>query len=372
LAGGIAHDFNNLLVAVLGNSDLMLKELPPRSPLRHYLEQIQSAALRGSELTNQMLAYSGKGSFAVEVVDLSNIVEEMSRLLRISMSKRVELRCEFGQELAPIEVDPGQLRQVIMNLITNASEAIGDQNGTVWVRTGTIQADRAYLRTTNLGDNLPEGPYVYLEVADTGCGMDEETRGRIFEPFFTTKFAGRGLGLAAALGIIRAHKGTIEIESRPGEGSRFRVLFPSSRQVMMSPPEPTRTANGGMSGTVLVVDDEEVVRQVARKTLENAGLFVLIANDGLEAVERFEAHADRIDAVLLDMTMPRMDGKETFHELRRIRPDVPVILSSGYTEQYAAERVADEPRVSFIQKPYRTAGLLDKVREALAPVQRKA
>ncbi|HIJ65137.1 MAG TPA: response regulator, partial [Candidatus Hydrogenedentes bacterium] len=365
LAGGIAHDFNNLLVAILGNSDLMLKELAQDSPLRQFLEQIQSAALRGSELTNQMLAYSGKGPFALQVVDISRMVEEMSHLLRISISKKVELRCEFASGLSPIEVDPGQLRQVTMNLITNASEAIGDQNGVVRVRTGSIQADRAYLSGTGLGDNLPEGEYVYLEVVDTGCGMSAQTRTRIFDPFFTTKFAWRGLGLAAVLGIIRAHRGTIEIKTKPGAGTTFRVLFPSSSQAPTRPPALPGDRWNAIKGTVLVVDDEEVVRQVARKALERAGLTVLTANDGLEAVERFKNDAERISAVLLDMTMPRMDGKETFQELRRIRPDVPVILSSGYTEQHATERFAEEPRLSFIQKPYLTAVLLDKVSAAL-------
>ena len=366
LAGGIAHDFNNLLVAILGNAGLALMELPPESPARQTVLAIETAAQRAAELTRQMLAYSGKGKFVIEQLNLSRVVEEMAHLLEISVSKRAVLKYRFAPDLPAIEGDATQLRQIIMNLITNASDAIGDRSGVISVSTGLIDADAAYLKTAYMDDDLPEGQYVYLEVADTGIGMDAETAARIFDPFFTTKFTGRGLGLAAVLGIVRSHRGAIKLSTAPGRGTTFTILFPAAGAP--APPDPApapETASAPLPrAVILVVDDDETVRAVTRRMLELSGFTVLLAADGAEAVALYRERPG-IDLVLLDLTMPAMDGEETFRELRRLDPGVRVILTSGYSEQDAADRFAGTGLAGFIQKPYRPQDLIEKVRAAL-------
>ena len=255
-----------------------------------------------------------------------------------------------------------------MNLITNASEAIGDRSGIISITTGAVDCDRAYLTESYLDEELPEGLYVSLEVADTGCGMDAETRAKLFDPFFTTKFTGRGLGLAAVLGIVRGHRGAIKIYSEPGKGTTFKVLFPAvdaePRSVADRKP-PDREAWRG-EGTVLLVDDEEAIRALGKRMLERAGFDVLTANDGRDAVELYREHGDQIVCVILDLTMPQMDGEEAFREMRRIRSDVCVIVSSGYNEQEVTQRFVGKGLAGFIQKPYKFNRLLDQVRQALA------
>lgn len=366
LAGGIAHDFNNLLVAILGNADLALKNLSPTAPGREELQDIAHAAQRAAELCKQMLAYSGKGKFVVKVVELSEVVEEMGHLLEVVISKKAVLKYEFAKGLPGIEVDVTQLRQVIMNLITNASEAIGDKSGIISMTTGAMECDTAYLKETFLADDLPAGTYVYLEIADTGCGMDKETEGKIFDPFFTTKFAGRGLGLAAVLGIVRGHHGAIKVYSEPDRGTTIKILFPCVDR----PAETIAQTDGAAplwegSGTILVVDDEETIRALARKILEQSGMSVITAADGREGLDAFKKNADAINVVLLDMTMPHMNGNETFREMRRIRPDIPVVLTSGYNEQEATTRFAGKGLSGFIQKPYRFDSLIEVIRKAL-------
>lgn len=367
LAGGIAHDFNNLLVAILGNAGLALMELPPESPARQTVQAIETAAQRAAELTRQMLAYSGRGKFVVEPLNLSRIVEEMAHLLEVSVSKRAVLKYRFAPDLPLIEGDATQVRQVIMNLITNASDAIGDRSGVISITTGLMHADRAYLRTAYMDDDLPEGDYVFLEVADTGVGMDEATAARIFDPFFTTKFTGRGLGLAAVLGIVRSHRGAIKLYTEPGRGTTFKILFP-----VAGPSEPAAPAASSTTGepapvpaAILVVDDDETVRTVSRRILEHAGYTVLLAAHGGEALQQYQARPE-IALVLLDMTMPHMDGEEAFRELRRIDPSVRVILTSGYNEQDATERFAGKGLAGFIQKPYRPQELLAAVARVLS------
>ncbi len=366
LAGGIAHDFNNLLMGVLGNASLVLLDLPEVSPVRHSVEQIEKTARAAADLTNQMLAYSGKGRFVVEPVDLSRLVEEMAGLLKVSISKKVELKFDFDRDLPPVEADAAQLRQVIMNLITNASEAIGDGTGIVSVRTGSMQADAAFLKETYMHDALPPGDYIYLEVSDTGCGIEPQAVGQIFDPFYTTKFTGRGLGLAAVLGIVRGHKGAVRVQSRPGEGTTFRVVFPPAQGEQRPKAEEAakaRTPRAG--GKILVVDDEAAIRDVSRRMLESCGIEVLTAQSGPQALELFRSQPGEITAVLLDATMPKMDGLETFEELQRIHPDVRVILSSGYSEQEATERFTGKGLAGFIQKPYRLEDLDQKLRDIL-------
>ncbi len=368
LAGGIAHDFNNLLVGMLGNAGLALMEQPRDSPVWPLIKQIETAAMRASELTNEMLAYSGKGKLLVENIDLSQLVEEMTQLLKVTTSKKSTLDLDFAPELSGIRADATQVRQVVMNLITNASEALRGDTGVIRIATGEVEADRRYLSETYLDDDLPEGRYVLLEVMDTGCGMDRDTRSRIFDPFFTTKFTGRGLGLAAVLGIVRGHRGAIRVDSELNSGTSFKVLFPATGQVVEVPEEaatPEAPALRG-SGCVLVVDDEEMVRDVARLSLESAGYKVLLASDGVEAVETFRRHGDRLSAVLLDMTMPRMGGEEAFREIRRIRSDAKIILASGFHEQDAAGQFDGNRLAAFLQKPFQPRDLIDMVRQVLA------
>ncbi len=367
LAGGIAHDFNNLLVGILGNADLALLKLSPVSPVRESIENVVRAAQRAADLARQMLAYSGKGRFIVQPLSLSEVVEEMGHILEVSVSKNAALKFQFSPGLPAIQADATQIRQIIINLIVNASEAIGEQRGVITVSTGCMQCDRAYLNNTYIAENLPEGAYVFLEVVDTGCGMDGATREKIFDPFFTTKFTGRGLGMAAVLGIVRGHKGAIKVYSEPGRGSAIKVLFPAISQPAPAVGEAPET--GGESwrgaGAVLIADDESSVREVGREFLETLGFSVYTAEDGPQALQVFRAHAAEVVCVILDLTMPHMSGEETFRELRRIRPEVPVIMSSGYNEQEITQRFAGKGLAGFIQKPYRLEDLKAMLRNVL-------
>jgi PAS domain S-box-containing protein len=368
LAGGVAHDFNNLLMGVLGNAGLALKELEPDHRARETIERLEKAALRAAELTNQLLAYSGKGSFVKETVRLNSMVEEMIDLLQSAVSSKVVIRTEPEEGIPPVRADTAQLRQVLMNLIMNASEAIGERSGVVTIRTGLIHVDGDYLSDTYVGEEVEEGYYTFVEVSDTGDGMDEETMARIFDPFFSTKFAGRGLGLASVLGITRGHGGTVKVYSEPGRGSSFKVLLPAKTDAAepeVPGPEAEDAHPSRSGGTLLVVDDEESVRTVARLILEKAGYDVLTACDGREAEEVYREQTGRIRLVLLDMTMPHRDGAETYSRLRRIDPGVKVILTSGYSESDATARFSGKGLAGFIQKPYTPGELVGLVREAL-------
>jgi two-component system, cell cycle sensor histidine kinase and response regulator CckA len=365
LAGGIAHDFNNLLMAVLGHADLALDALPAASEARDDLAEIRRAAQRATELCKQMLAYSGKGRFVIQPVEIQKVVEEMLHMLRVSISKNAILKLNFAPNLPPVDADASQLRQVIMNLVVNASEAISDRSGVITLSTGAMDCDRQYLSEAWLDEQLPEGMYVFIEVADTGAGMDLETRSRIFDPFFTTKFTGRGLGLAAVLGIVRGHRGAIKVYSELGKGTTFKVLFPvSHRAEVREEGSAVRGIYEG-KGTVLLVDDDESVRAVGRKMLERIGFTVVTASDGAEAIARFRERADDIICAIVDLTMPHVDGAETFRELRRMRPGVRVILSSGYNEQDVTQRFVGKGLAGFIQKPYQLSTLVAVLQEVL-------
>jgi two-component system cell cycle sensor histidine kinase/response regulator CckA len=376
LAGGVAHDFNNLLLGVLGNAELALMDLPPESPVAAKIKQILAAGQRGAELTDQMLAYSGKGKFVVEQVDLSRLVNEMVPLLRAAISKGAVLDLHLDRDLPAVEGDTSQLRQVVLNLVSNASEALLDSEGVVTVSTGVIKVDQETRAQTYLAEQIPEGDYVHLSVADTGSGMTPETQAKVFDPFFTTKFTGRGLGLAATLGIVRGHHGAIMVRSEAGRGALFRVLLPCSRKIAAeirpdAAEAPTGVAAepGPGSGTVLVVDDEEAVRQVAREILERFGYAVLVAGDGDEGIGILRERPERIDAVLLDLTMPHTDGEQALAEMLRIRPELRVILTSGYGERETTERFKGKGIASFIQKPYPPLKLIEMVRRVLSDTQ---
>jgi PAS domain S-box-containing protein len=356
LAGGLAHDFNNLLMAIIGNAELALFDLPPASPARPSLAEIETAARRAADLTSQMLAYAGKGRFVLQRVDLNTAIKEMAHLIQAATPKGVTLDYRLAPTLSQIEADPAQIGQVLMNLLVNAAEAIGEEAGTITVTTGTIEADRAYLDETYLAPDLPTGTYAWIEVSDTGCGMSPVTQRKIFEPFFTTKFTGRGLGLAAVLGIVRGHRGALQVQSAPGRGTTFRVLFPAL---------PAEAAARRSRGTVLVVIDEEAVRTVTTRMLERLGFAVLTATDGQTGIETFQAHAAEIDCTLLDMTMARMSVEEIVAALQGIRSDAAVLLISSYSEQEMRQRFGAIGLAGFLQKPYSPAELREALQQAL-------
>jgi len=366
LAGGIAHDFNNLLMGILGNASLALKDLSIEASQRRYIEKIEKIAQRAAELTNQMLAYSGKGTFVVQPVNLSVLVEEMAQLFQASIPKKVTLRYNFEKTLPLVEADLTQLRQVILNLIINASESIGGKLGIVTISTGVMKVDSAYFEETYLSEKLFEGDYVFFEVSDNGTGMDKETAKKIFDPFFTTKSSGRGLGLAVVLGIVRGHKGAIKVYSEPDSGTSIKVLFPVKEVARKKPVRKKPGKSVVLAGkTVLVIDDEETICDVARDMLESININVITALDGPEAVKIFCKKADEISAVLLDTTMPEMSGKEVFRDLRRIKPDVKVILTSGYNENDVTSHFAGKGLAGFIQKPYSQEKLIATLNDVL-------
>jgi PAS domain S-box-containing protein len=366
LAGGIAHDFNNLLTGILGNADLAKTEMSPLAPSRASLEGIEVAARRAADLCRQLLAYSGRGRFIIQPLSVQELVEEMGHLLSVSISKKVVLKYHFSKGIPAVEADATQLRQVIMNLIVNASEAIGERSGVISITVGLASCDAAYLKGCFGADQIQPGDYIYLEVADTGHGMDQATRDRIFDPFFSTKFTGRGLGLAAVLGIIRGHRGAIRVYSEPGRGTTFKLLLPasdSSAAQLDTKPHVSVAYHG--SGKILLADDEETIRNLGRRMLQRAGFDVVVAADGREAIEKFAAERDSIALVVLDLTMPHLDGEACYREMRQLKPGVKVILSSGYNEQDIVNRFAGKGLAGFVQKPYTTEELLAKIRQAL-------
>jgi PAS domain S-box-containing protein len=367
LAGGIAHDFNNLLHVVLGNADIALSNLPSGSPARGPVEEVVRATLRAADLTRQLLAYSGKGAFIVRELDLSTEVREMATLLRTSISKQATLNWELSSTLPAVSADPTQIRQIVMNLITNASDSLGEAGGTITLRTGVAQPEE--LTGPGFGIPLPgENPVppgtsslVFLEIGDTGTGMTPDTLSRIFDPFFSTKFTGRGLGLAAVMGIVRSHKGLIRVRTAPGEGTAFRVLFPAVRGVAVKIGRPTAERSDWRgSGTILVVEDEEGVREVAERILQEIGFQTISAEHGRRALEIMEEIGDSVTAVLLDLSMPRMGGAETFRRLRARRPELPILMMSGYTEQVVAPQFSGmgPGPTGFLQKPFLAEDLI--------------
>jgi len=367
LAGGIAHEFNNLLQGILGGTGLAAQLLSPSSPVQRQLDLIEKAANDAAQLTRQMLAYSGKSGLMVEDLDLARLIDEMRDLIDASVGEGVEVRTELDRSLPLITADEAEVQQVVMNLVGNASEAIGDDEGVVTIAAHVVGCDRNMLADTFLSEDLPEGTYVQLEVADTGCGMDPRTQAKIFDPFFSTKFAGRGLGLAAVLGIVRGIRGALQVESAPGRGSTIRVLIPSrvERPAESQGVDASAVRRDGVE-TVLVVDDDEVVRSLTRQMLEESGYAVVTATDGLQAVEVFNESSKMIDLVLLDMTMPHMDGHATFEKLREVRADIPVVVSTGYNEQDALDRFRGARPSGFLQKPYRMSELVDAVKKAIS------
>ena len=367
LAGGVAHDFNNTLVAILGNAELALDSLPEDSDARVRLQDIVTASTSATDLCHQMLAYAGRGGLATETLELNALVKEIAGLLRAALSKKATLINKLHDAPLGVSADRGQLRQVIMNLITNASQAIGDNEGRVVIATGVQTYTRDELEQLRPNADLPAGEYVVLTISDTGEGMTPATQSRIFDPFFTTKARGSGLGLAAVQGIVRRHGGTVAVQSTRSVGTTFvlsfpRVALPAAAADSHTAPKTRGTASGRC---ILVVDDEPLVLQVHGDILERGGYSVLRATDGQEAIGIFRRESDSIDCVLVDLSMPKLGGEQVFVELQKMRADVRVILTSGFTEEEFRERLDDVGFAGFIQKPTPMNVLLARVADVL-------
>jgi signal transduction histidine kinase/CheY-like chemotaxis protein len=353
LTAGVAHDFNNLLAAILGNAELALLDLPVPSPVRHSVEQIERACRRAAELTRQLLSYTGRGSAASQPVNLNALVEDMAELLRVSISRRAAVQYSLEPALPPFLGRPPQVRQVVMNLLLNASESLAGGGGVIHLRTGRWDS--------------AAGPAVFLEVADDGPGIDPAALGRIFDPYFTTKAGGRGLGLAAVRSIVEEHHGSIEVASEPGRGSRFRALFPAlagaAPEEAAGQPPPDWLG----SGTVLLVEDDDAVRQSVERLLRRAGFTVLAAANGEEALALHEKLGGLVQAAILDIGMPGLDGLETLARMRESQPDVPCVLWSGLESDQTRAHIATLPRCAYLEKPTHLADLASTLRRLLTP-----
>ena len=363
LAGGVAHDFNNLLTGILGQASLAKRRLGQSSEgLAEALDQIELLSRRAAELTQQLLAYSGKGTFVIGPVDLGEVVLGLRGMLEVVLPKKAT----FVLALDPIPAvlgDRTQLQQVVMNLLTNAAEALGDQVGTIRLRTRMVEETAESLAALG-ASSLEPGRYVALEVEDSGCGMTAEVRERLFDPFFTTKATGRGLGMSAVLGIVRGHKGHIGVRSSPGSGSSFKLLLPPTNESAREEP-PSAPAHLPGGGTLLVVDDEASIRQILTALLGYLGYTVLSAENGAHALEIYKKHASEIVLVLMDMTMPVMSGPEALRLLRAQSPTLPIVLSSGYSAHDAARALGCEQATAFLQKPYDAAEIERVIAAAL-------
>ncbi len=363
LAGGIAHDFNNLLVSMLGNASLALLELAPDAPARETIGRIEQAAKRAAELTNQMLAYSGRGLFIMQPIDLNTLIEESVPLFSRMIRNPAEFEYLLPARGPLIEGDAAQLRQVLVNLVVNAVDAAGDQPARVQIRAGWIEAEHALFEQGYLVTELAPGRYGFVEVVDAGCGMSAETVTKMFDPFFTTKFTGRGLGLAATLGIVRAHSGSILVASQLSQGTKVMVLLPAIKQPAPAAlPRPKPGSAPAQHGLILIIDDEPDVREVTERILKRLGYTALLAENGQDGIALFREHADQLLGVLLDLTMPEFDGKATFQVLQQINPQVGVILMSGYNEQYVTDLFEDAGLAGFLAKPF----MIDDLRAKLA------
>lgn len=366
LAGGIAHDFNNLLTIILGKSDRVLREPNLSETSRGSLNQIKETSIRAADLCRQLLAYSGKGKILVQPLNITSVVEDLAQAVRRAIPKNVNLIYQLPKNLPLIDADASQLCQVIMNLVINASEAIGDKSGDITIRTGVTELDSTRLQKSLGGGKHQPGTFTYIEVMDTGCGMDENTVAKIFEPFFTTKFTGRGLGLAAVYGIVSGYQGAIEVLSEKNLGSTFRAFFPISKSQHQTTPssEPTNT-DIQAKGSVLVVDDELNIQQMIVEMVQELGFDALPASDGFEAVRVFSENPKNFVLVLLDMTMPKMGGEDVFDKIRKIRPDARIVLMSGYSEAEVTDLFVGKTLAGFIQKPFSFESLREKIHVAL-------
>jgi PAS domain S-box-containing protein len=362
LAGGVAHDFNNLLTAILGNAEITLPQLKASSNEFTYVERIQTAARAATDLTAQLLAYAGKGRVVTKPLDLSSLVKEMVGAVEVSVSQSASIVVRLA-DLPLVDADVAQMRQVVLNLITNANEALMDGPGDIVVSTSVLEVDENYIESIDAVGELSPGQYVMLEVSDTGIGMDAETTRRMFDPFFTTKESGHGLGLAATIGIVRGHHGVIRVYSEPGNGTTIKVLLPPAKTATVAN---TALPELNAQGTILVIDDEHLVTEFATEVLNSAGFKVQVAGSAAEGLAIFRDSAKEINLVLLDLTMPQMCGDAVFREMRAIDPSVCVVLSSGHVESQALQQLSDEGLAAFLQKPYTAGELIVQIQLAIS------
>lgn len=375
LAGGIAHDFNNILTAIMGHTELSLIKINNPEALKIHLNEIKNASKRASELSQQMLAYSGKGQFLLEPVDLNIMIKEMLELLRVSISKKISLNLNLEPNLIRFEGGVSQIRQILMNLITNASEAITDKEGVINIRTGNVFLYDIDKNNQFPDQEMPKGQCVFFEVSDNGCGMSNETINKMFDPFFTTKFTGRGLGMSAVLGIVRGHKGIINVYSEVNKGTTFRVYFPAKNELVTSIESSNDFSDNNaniFSGKVLVVDDEPEILRIASEYLTYMGLEVDTATDGLEAVTIFEKHAHLYNLLILDLTMPIISGEEAFYKIRNIDHNASIILMSGFSEYELRSRFAQKGFAGFIQKPFTFHDFKEKISQVFYEITIKS
>ena len=367
LAGGIAHDFNNLLMAILGNLEIARCETPSLAGETSVLRDAEVAAKHAADLCRQLLIYAGKGNSKVEPIDVGKLLRDQAQVLEVTASKGTRLVLNLAESLPTINADVSQLRQVFMNLIINASEAIGSSPGIVSITTSTVRCDHDYLEGFQSTQPLDPGLYVSIEVSDTGCGMNAATRQRIFDPFFSTKTAGRGLGLAAVRGIVGNHKGGIRVYSELKKGTTFRLLFPVPVSLDLTMPEQPTTRPWQSNGWVLLIDDEAALRRLGKRMLSRLGFETMVAENGVEGLARFRENRERIQYVLLDWTMPEMGGAETLRALHRIDPHLPVILASGHAPDDILREVGVERVSALVRKPYNLEELAQAFRDAGAP-----
>ncbi|MCX7872160.1 MAG: ATP-binding protein [Verrucomicrobiae bacterium] len=384
LAGGVAHDFNNMLTVILGNIELAISEVSPESSVADYLKEARSSCLKAADLCRQMLIYTGKSPFNKKPVNLNRVIQEMDQLLHAAISRRLYIQYKFTQPLPMVEADPNQIKQAIMSIVVNASEAMGDKPGVITITTGYMRCDKSYLETitpacrAGLEKPLKQGNYVFVEVTDTGCGIPMELQKKIFDPFFSTKIFGRGLGLAAVLGIVRTHQGGIKVYSEVGKGSTFKILLPINNNGKNGHSFPETKSQIipkhrlTVPGAVLFADDEEGVRSVAVKALQRLGLNVYEASNGAEALIILNKHKDEIDYVMLDYAMPGLSAEEIFREMRLIKPGIKVILCSGYGEEQAIVNFRGKGLAGFLQKPFDIFDLLNKIISLLPPEEQKS
>lgn len=365
LAGGIAHDFNNLLNIILGNIELTIVDHQLSPSAKENLISAEMASRQAAELCQQMLAYSGKGQFIVEAISVNDIIRNMTQMIDASISKKAAIEYNLMDDLPKILADASQIRQIVLNLVLNASEAIGEKTGKILLATGCIDCSADYMNDSLFKKQAP-GKYIFIEVSDNGVGMDENTLQRIFDPFFTTKFTGRGLGLAAVLGIVRGHNGFLKVNSRPGVGTSMKAHLPVLSCVEKNSEniEEDLSAWKG-SGTVLLVDDVNSNLVLGQKILKRLGFSVITASDGLDALEKYKAHEKEISCIILDMMMPNMDGAETLHELKKINSSVKVIICSGFNEQDISQRFTGQDIIGVLQKPYRIASVSAMLKKSM-------
>jgi len=365
LAGGVAHDFNNVLATILANAELGLKITSRESETTELFDDIIAATRNAADLCKQMLAYAGRGAMSCQRVECNGVIREMGGLLSAAMTKKAKLEYDLSSTRLYVEADRAQLVQVIMNLITNAAEALGNEPGTVRARSGIRELDARELERFQPGPELQPGRYVWFSVSDTGCGISPEVRSKMFDPFFTTKFTGRGLGLAAVRGIIHRHRGGVDIETKLGEGTTFTVVFPCADSPVERASAAVPSEAPARDDCVLIVDDDELLRRVLTRGMRAAGFEVLQAGNGRDAIEIFERDASRIDCVLLDLSMPELDGEETFRELEKIKPDLRVVVTSGYAEEEIVSRFDGAGFAGVLRKPTSIDTLVDKIRSTI-------